>query len=73
MLVDAGAHATVLITVTVDVADVALAPVEPKITLVTVSVLVTVIAVGLLDGAMHVWAALYRATRTKTLCMEGSH
>jgi hypothetical protein len=29
--------------------------------------------VGLLDGAMHVWAVLYRATRTKTLCMEGSH
>jgi len=29
--------------------------------------------VGLLDGAMHVWAALYRAIRIKTLCMEGSH
>jgi len=29
--------------------------------------------VGLLDGAMHVWADLYRATRTKTLCLEGSH
>jgi hypothetical protein len=29
--------------------------------------------VGLLDGAMHVWAVLYRATRTKILCMEGSH
>jgi hypothetical protein len=29
--------------------------------------------VGMLDGAMHVWAVLYRATRTKILCMEGSH
>jgi hypothetical protein len=29
--------------------------------------------VGLLDGAMHVWAVLYRATRIKTLYMEGSH
>jgi hypothetical protein len=29
--------------------------------------------VGLLDGAMHVWAVLYRATRTKALCVEGSH
>jgi hypothetical protein len=30
-------------------------------------------SVGLLDGAMHVWAVLYRATRIKTLCMEGGH
>jgi hypothetical protein len=29
--------------------------------------------VGLLDGAMHVWAVPYRATRIKTLCIEGSH
>jgi hypothetical protein len=29
--------------------------------------------VGLLDGAMHVWAVLYRATRTKILYMEGNH
>jgi hypothetical protein len=49
VLIDAGkeSDATVLVTVTVDVADVALAPFEPGITLVTVSVLVTVIAFGL--------------------------
>jgi hypothetical protein len=29
--------------------------------------------IGLLDGAIHVWAVLYRATRIKTLCMEGGH
>jgi hypothetical protein len=29
--------------------------------------------VGLLDGAMHVWAVLYRTTRTKLLCMERNH
>jgi hypothetical protein len=29
--------------------------------------------VGLLDGAMHVQAVLYRTTRTKILCMEGNH
>jgi hypothetical protein len=29
--------------------------------------------VGLPDGAMHVQAVLYRTTRIKTLCMEGSH
>jgi hypothetical protein len=30
-------------------------------------------SVGLLDGAMHVWAILYRTTRIKILCMEGGH
>jgi hypothetical protein len=29
--------------------------------------------VGLLDGAMYVWAVLYRATRIKTICIEGSY
>jgi hypothetical protein len=29
--------------------------------------------VGLLDGIMHAWTFLYRATRIKTLCMERSH
>jgi hypothetical protein len=29
--------------------------------------------VGLLDGAMYVWAVLYRATRIKTLCIGGSY
>jgi hypothetical protein len=29
--------------------------------------------VGLLDGAMHVWAVLYKATRIKALCIEGSY
>jgi hypothetical protein len=28
--------------------------------------------VELLDGAMHVWAVLYRATRTRTLCWKKS-
>jgi hypothetical protein len=40
---------------------------------VAISVLMRKVAVGLLDGAMHVWAVLYRATRIKTLCMEGGH
>jgi hypothetical protein len=30
-------------------------------------------SVGLLDGAMHVQAVIYRTTRIKALCMEGSH
>jgi hypothetical protein len=34
---------------------------------------ITANIVGLLDGAMHVQAVLYRTTRIKTLCMEGSH
>jgi hypothetical protein len=29
-------------------------------------------SVGLLDGAMHVQAVLYRTTRIKILCMEGN-
>jgi len=32
-----------------------------------------VVYVGLLDGAIHVWAVPYRTTRIKTLYMEGSH
>jgi hypothetical protein len=32
----------------------------------------TMKTVGLLDGAMHIQAVLYRTTRIKILCMEGN-